>query len=57
MKIKIERKEIIEKQVVDTNTIENFVESFIKECFSWQQSQDSYTNRNEQLNWKIESIH
>lgn len=45
----VHEKEVIEKQVVDTNNIESFVESFSREYFSWQQSQDSQTNRNERL--------
>jgi len=45
----VHEKEIIEKQVVDTNSIESFVESFSKEYFAWQQSQDSIDKRNERL--------
>lgn len=53
----VHEKEIIEKQVVDTNSIESFVESFSKEYFSWQQSQDSQTNRNERLkNYLTENL-
>ncbi|KPI49549.1 conjugal transfer protein [Clostridioides difficile] len=50
-------KEIIEKQVVDTNSIESFVESFSKEYFSWQQSQDSQDKRIERLkNYLTENL-
>ncbi|MFL8710366.1 conjugal transfer protein [Clostridioides sp. GD02377] len=50
-------KEIIEKQVVDTNSIESFVESFSKEYFSWQQSQDSQDKRIECLkNYLTENL-
>ena len=50
-------KEIIEKQVVDTNSIESFVESFSKEYFSWQQSQDSQDKRIEHLkNYLTENL-
>lgn len=50
-------RQIIEKQVVDTNSIESFVESFSKEYFSWQQSQDSQTSRNERLkNYLTENL-
>lgn len=53
----VHEKEIIEKQVVDTNSIESFVESFSKEYFSWQQSQDSQTSRNERLkNYLTENL-
>lgn len=53
----VHEKEIVEKQVVDTNSIESFVESFSKEYFSWQQSQDSQTNRNERLkNYLTENL-
>lgn len=45
----VHEKEIIEQQVVDTNSIESFVESFAKEYFAWQQSQDSIDKRNEHL--------
>ncbi|WP_425475074.1 hypothetical protein [Anaeromonas gelatinilytica] len=33
--------EIIERQIVDTNKVESFVESFAKDLFSWQQSQEA----------------
>ncbi|CAC99181.1 conjugal transfer protein [Carnobacterium divergens] len=53
----VHEKEIIEKQVVDTNSIESFVESFSKEYFSWQQSQDSQSNRIERLkNYLTENL-
>lgn len=53
----VHEKEIIEKRVVDTNSIESFVESFVKEYFSWQQSQDLQNKRNEQLkNYLTENL-
>lgn len=53
----VHEKEIIEKQVVDTNSIESFVESFSKEYFSWQQSQDSQDKRIERLkNYLTENL-
>lgn len=45
----VHEKQIIEKQVIDTNSVESFVESFASEYFSWQQSQDSIDKRNEHL--------
>jgi len=45
----VHEKEIIEQQIVDTNKVESFVEAFVNEYFSWQQSQDSIDKRNEQL--------
>ncbi|KPI53698.1 conjugal transfer protein [Clostridioides difficile] len=53
----VHEKEIIEKQVVDTNSIESFVESFSKEYFSWQESQDSQDKRIERLkNYLTENL-
>lgn len=53
----VHEKEIIEKQVVDTNSIESFVESFSKEYFSWQKSQDSQDKRIERLkNYLTENL-
>lgn len=40
---------IIEQQMVDTNQVENFVKSFAKDYFSWQQSQEAIDKRNEKL--------
>jgi len=45
----VHEKEIIEQQIVDTNKVESFAESFVNEYFSWQQSQDSIDKRNERL--------
>lgn len=45
----IHEKEVIEAKIVDTNCIESFVKSFASEYYSWQQSQESIDNRNEQL--------
>lgn len=45
----VHEKEIIEKQLIDTNGIESFVESFAKEYFAWEQSQESIDSRNERL--------
>ena len=45
----VHEKEIIEQQIVDTNKVESFVEAFVNEYFSWQQSQDSIDKRNERL--------
>lgn len=53
----IHEKEIIEKQVVDTNKVESFVTEFAKEYFSWQQSQEAIDNRNERLqNYLTENL-
>ncbi|MGX7234616.1 conjugal transfer protein [Enterococcus italicus] len=53
----VHEKEIIEKQVVDTNSIESFTESFVKEYFSWQQAQDLQDKRNERLkNYLTENL-
>ncbi|MEY7999143.1 conjugal transfer protein [Clostridium sp. Mt-5] len=40
---------VIEKQVVDTNQIENFVKNFAKVYYSWQNNQDSIDKRTENL--------
>ncbi|ENQ0442697.1 conjugal transfer protein [Listeria monocytogenes] len=45
----VHEKEVIEKQIVDTNKVESYVESFATEYFSWQQSQESIDKRNERL--------
>ncbi|MGX7198767.1 conjugal transfer protein [Enterococcus nangangensis] len=45
----IHEKDVIEKQIVDTNKVESYVESFASEYFSWQQSQESIGKRNERL--------
>lgn len=45
----VHEKEIIEKQVIDTNKVESFTESFVREYYSWQQSQEAIDNRNERL--------
>jgi hypothetical protein len=45
----VHEKEVIEKQIVDTNKVESYVESFAIEYFSWQQSQESIDKRNERL--------
>lgn len=45
----VHEKEVVEKQIVDTNKVESYVESFASEYFSWQQSQESIDKRNERL--------
>lgn len=40
---------IIEKQVMDTNQIENFVKNFAKAYYSWQNNQNSIDARTENL--------
>lgn len=45
----VHEKEVIEQQIIDTNKVESFVESFATTYFSWQQSQEDIDNRNEQL--------
>ena len=45
----VHEKEVIEKQIVDTNKVESYVESFASEYFSWQQSQEAIDKRNERL--------
>lgn len=45
----VHEKEIVEQRVIDTNSIERFVESFAKEFYSWQQSPESINSRNERL--------
>ncbi|MBF2595429.1 conjugal transfer protein, partial [Listeria welshimeri] len=48
---------IIEQKLVDTNKVESFVESFSKEYFSWQQSQDLQDKRFERLkNYLTENL-
>lgn len=45
----IHETEIIEQQVVDTNQVERFVESFARVYYSWEQAQEKIDTRNEQL--------
>lgn len=45
----IHEKEIIDKQIIDTNSIESFVERFAKVYYSWEQDQPSLDKRTEQL--------
>jgi hypothetical protein len=45
----VHEKEVIEKQIVDTNKIESYVESFAGEYFSWQQGQEAIDKRNDRL--------
>ncbi|WP_430392617.1 conjugal transfer protein [Clostridium coskatii] len=40
---------VMEKQVVDTNQIENFVKNFAKVYYSWQNNQNSIDTRTENL--------
>lgn len=40
---------VIEKQVVDTNQVENFVKNFAKIYYSWENNQDSIDKRTENL--------
>lgn len=40
---------IIEKEYVDTHSVENFVENFVKVYYSWEQSDKSIDNRMENL--------
>lgn len=41
---------VIEKQVVDTSSIENFVKNFAKVYYSWENNQNSIDRRTESLN-------
>lgn len=45
----IHEKEIIEKQVIDTNSIESFVKNFAYTYHSWEKSQPALDSRQEQL--------
>ena len=38
---------VIDKEIIDTNKIENFVKSFARNYYKWQQSQVSIGSRNE----------
>lgn len=40
---------VIDKEIVDTHKIENFVKNFAKDYYSWQPSQASIENRNEAI--------
>lgn len=40
---------VIEKQVVDTNQIQNFIKNFAKVYYSWENNQDSIDKRTENL--------
>lgn len=41
----VHEKEVIEKQIVDTNRIENFVRAFAKSYYSWSNTQESIDAR------------
>lgn len=41
----IYEKKIIQKKIVDTNSIENFVKQFAKEYYSWENNDESINNR------------
>ncbi|HAB9279637.1 conjugal transfer protein [Enterococcus faecium] len=45
----IHETEIIEQQVIDTNQVERFVESFARVYYSWEQAQEKIDKRNENL--------
>lgn len=45
----IHEKQIVEKQVVDTNKIERFVENFVNVYYSWNHSQIELDHRSEKL--------
>ncbi len=45
----VHEKEVIEKQIIDTNKVESYVESFAGEYFSWRQGQEAIDKRNERL--------
>jgi len=40
---------VIEKEIVDTHNVENFVKSFSKDYYTWQPSQASIESRNEAI--------
>ncbi len=45
----VHEKEVIDKQLMDTNKIENFVKSFVKTYHSWTRGEESLASRQEQL--------
>jgi len=45
----ITEKEVIEKRIVDTNKIENFVQNFVNAYYTWENTQESIDKRLESL--------
>lgn len=45
----VQEKEVIEKRVVDTNKIENFVKNFASAYYAWENTQESIDERTEKL--------
>jgi hypothetical protein len=43
----IHETKVIEKEIIDTHKIENFVKNFAKDYYTWEPSQASIANRNE----------
>lgn len=49
----IHEKKIIEQQIVDTHSIENFTSNFIKEFYSWQNTKEGIEQRTEKINYYL----
>lgn len=45
----IHETKVIEKEIVDTHKIENFIKNFAKDYYTWEPSQASIANRNEAI--------
>lgn len=56
----IHEEKVIEKEVIDTNRIENFVKNFAKKYFSWENNRDSIDRRtlgiNEYLTTELQEL-
>ncbi|HJE19044.1 MAG TPA: conjugal transfer protein [Aliicoccus persicus] len=46
----VHEKEVIETKLMDTNAIESFTKSFVKDYYTWQNKKDSIEQRTEKIN-------
>src|SRR5690625_6747836 len=45
----VHEKEVIETKLMDTNAIESFTKSFVKDYYTWQNKKDSIEQRTEKI--------
>src|SRR5690625_92951 len=54
----VHEKEVIETKLVDTNAIESFTKSFVKDYYTWQNNKESIARREEKLSlYLTEELH
>lgn len=51
----IHEKKIVEQQIIDTHSIENFTTNFIKDFYSWQNTKEGIEKRTEKINYYLTS--